>query len=106
MDCPRCGGSLTQYQLADADTVACDDCIYVGVAVDHTSEKGSRESWTEALDRFYQQHSAEQVEELLDHEDVPVPDDVKPIFERADEADGDAADGDGSAGKPSAETGN
>ena len=52
MDCPRCGGSLSQYRLGDAETVACDDCIYVGVAVDHTSEPGHRESWTEALDRF------------------------------------------------------
>jgi hypothetical protein len=106
MDCPRCGGSLSQYRLGDAETVACDDCIYVGVAVDHTSEPGHRESWTEALDRFYQQHSEEQVEELLDHEDITVPADVKPIFERPAEADGDAADGDDSSGKQSAEPGN
>lgn len=85
MDCPRCGGSLTQYQLADAETVACDDCIYVGVSVDHTSEKGQRESWTEALDRFYQEHSAEQVEEVLAHEEVPLSEDVLPVFESAEE---------------------
>jgi len=95
MDCPRCGGSLTEYQLADAETVACDDCSYVGVAVDHTSETGQRESWTEALDRFYQEHSAEQVKEVLAHEEVPLSEDVLPVFESAEaeaSADDDGTD--------------
>jgi len=85
MDCPRCGGSLTRYQLSDAETVACDDCSYVGVSVDHTSEQGRQESWTEALDRFYREHSAEQVQEVLAHEAVALSEDVLPVFEAAEE---------------------
>ena len=75
MDCPRCGGTLTAYKLGDAETVACDDCVYVGVPVDHTSATERPESWTEALERFYEQHRAE---------DVPLSDAVVPVFEDAD----------------------
>jgi len=87
MDCPRCGGTLSSYRLADAETVACDDCIYVGVPVDHTSEGHQRESWTEALDRFYQRHHTS-----ADDETAPTSDAVKPVFETTGEA--TAADGD------------
>jgi hypothetical protein len=92
MDCPRCGGSLTHYQLADAETVACGDCTYVGVPVDHTSEQTHHESWTEALNRFHQEHSAEQ-----DKDTAPFSAAVIPVFEAANgdnESDdpGDAAE--------------
>jgi reverse gyrase len=91
MDCPRCGGSLTSYQLADAETVACDDCIYVGVSVDHTSKNQRPEPWTDALERFYRgQQSVEQVEEIVAHEDVPLSDAVIPVFEAADRTDASA----------------
>lgn len=56
MVCPRCGGPLVFYQLGDAETMACQDCTYVGIAVDHTADGGERESWDDALDRFHEQH--------------------------------------------------
>jgi hypothetical protein len=91
MVCPRCGGSLTAYELSDAETVSCEDCSYIGVSVDHTSSGGRRESWDEAIDRFYEQHR----DETVDAEDVEVlPDDadvldesakIKPTYAAADD---------------------
>jgi len=56
MVCPRCGGRLVFYELGDAETKACQDCIYVGIAVDHTSDADRPESWDDALSRFYEEH--------------------------------------------------
>lgn len=86
MACPRCGGSLTVYQLADAQSVACDDCTYVGVSVDHTSDAQQHESWDDAIERFYQgAKSVEQVKELVDHETVPFSDADAVVEELIDE---------------------
>ena len=60
MVCPRCGGSLVQYQLGDSATVSCQACAYVGVSVDHRPESEQSESWDEALGRFYDQYRIEQ----------------------------------------------
>jgi ribosome-binding protein aMBF1 (putative translation factor) len=106
MVCPRCGGSLTAYELSGAETVSCEDCAYIGVSVDHTSTDGQRESWDEAIDRFYEQHR----DETMDDEDVEVLSDdadvldesekVKPTY-AADDADAREENGDAAAPDPS-----
>lgn len=55
MDCPRCGreGTLTQYALGDRTAAVCERCGFVGVPVDHESERKKRESWEDALTRFF-----------------------------------------------------
>jgi hypothetical protein len=55
MNCPRCGGTLTRYQLGERETVGCQSCEYVGVTVDHTARHGPPESWDDAIDRFEEQ---------------------------------------------------
>jgi hypothetical protein len=52
MDCPRCGGPITVYELGDAVSKVCEDCSYVGVIVDHRREDTDIESWDDALNRF------------------------------------------------------
>lgn len=53
MDCPRCPGPLTIYTLGETRAVVCERCEYVGVPADfRPSADDSKESWTEALDRF------------------------------------------------------
>jgi hypothetical protein len=52
MDCPRCGGHVTVFELEEAVSRVCEDCSYVGVLVDHRPEDASLESWDDALDRF------------------------------------------------------
>jgi len=64
------------YQLGDAETEACQDCIYVGIAVDHTSNDGRPESWDEALARFYEEHGT-----------TPERGKEFPVFETADASD-------------------
>ena len=92
MDCPRCGGTLTVYRLAETETVACEDCAYVGVPVDHTSAAERAESWTEALSRFYEQHRSDTpVDEVVTREGVPRPDAVRPVFEDASASAAEAA---------------
>ncbi|PSQ39343.1 hypothetical protein BRD13_03280 [Halobacteriales archaeon SW_5_70_135] len=51
MACPRCGGRLERYELSDRVEAACVDCGYVGVPVDHGSERARQESWTAAMER-------------------------------------------------------
>ena len=91
MVCPRCGGRLTAYELSDAETVSCEDCSYIGVSVDHTSSGGERESWDEAIDRFYDQHGAESVDEAGTDAQAAVEDEqveaskVKPTYTDPDE---------------------
>jgi len=93
MVCPRCGGSLTAYRLSDAETVSCEDCSYIGVSVDHTSTDGERESWDEAIDRFYEQHrdgSVESDDVEVFEDDIDVLDDadkIKPTYALATDAD-------------------
>jgi len=69
MNCPRCGGTLTRYQLGERETVGCQECEYVGVTVDHTAEHGPPESWDDAIDRFEEQ--GQSVAEIR-REDLPV----------------------------------
>jgi len=54
MECPRCGGSVTIYQLGDRESYVCGDCEYVGIDVEHGAEPGQVESWDEAMERFYE----------------------------------------------------
>ena len=53
MECPRCGESMTHYQLGDSETWSCEGCQYSGVPVEHRSNKSTPESWDECLQRFY-----------------------------------------------------
>jgi len=92
------------YQLGDAETEACRDCIYVGIAVDHTADGDRPESWDEALARFYREHGTmpERGPEFPVFEDATEhsapdaeppareggPDErVRPVFETADASD-------------------
>ena len=58
MDCPRCGGEVETYSLSGNDAEICESCGYVGVAVEHQSERLEFESWNDALERFYENHSS------------------------------------------------
>lgn len=53
MECPRCGGPLSRYQLGEKVSYACDECVYVGIEVSHRTDPRQLESWDEALSRFY-----------------------------------------------------
>lgn len=52
MDCPRCGGNVTVFELDEAVSQVCEDCSYVGVLADHRREDVAIESWDDALTRF------------------------------------------------------
>ncbi|PSQ60345.1 hypothetical protein BRD18_01275 [Halobacteriales archaeon SW_7_71_33] len=58
MACPRCGGRLERYELSDRVEAACVDCGYVGVPVDHGSERARQESWAAAMERVESQVDA------------------------------------------------
>lgn len=58
MACPRCGGTLESYTLSGRRAESCEQCGYVGVSVEHESEPEEVESWNDALERFYEKHSA------------------------------------------------
>ena len=60
MECPRCGGDVTVYRLGSNETVACDDCEYAGIPVEHGSEPQPSESWTAAIERFYDDHHTDE----------------------------------------------
>ncbi|MFC6835921.1 zf-TFIIB domain-containing protein [Halomarina ordinaria] len=53
MTCPRCDSRLERYALGGGATHSCRRCGYLGVSVDHTSERRAPESWTAAFERFY-----------------------------------------------------
>jgi len=55
MACPRCGGRLERYELSDHVEASCADCGYVGVPVDHGSERPRGESWATAIERVEEQ---------------------------------------------------
>lgn len=52
MDCPRCDGQITVFELEDAVSRVCEDCSYVGVLADHRSTDVDTESWNDALTRL------------------------------------------------------
>lgn len=52
MECPRCGADLARYVFDGHETVACEDCGYLGVPVEHSDGYREVESWEEALARF------------------------------------------------------
>lgn len=52
MDCPRCGGHVTVFELEGAVSQVCEDCSYVGVVADHRPEGADIESWDDALSRL------------------------------------------------------
>lgn len=98
MDCPECGGRLVDYRLGDRDAVGCEDCGYVGIDAEHRGRPTERESWDDALDRFYHRRAASAA-----NEGERTDDGVAGRAETSgDEAaptdgavDGDATDGDG-----------
>lgn len=57
MNCPRCGGTVTIYQLDDRESHICGDCEYVGIDVEHGTKPEEVESWDEAMMRFYERFS-------------------------------------------------
>ncbi|MES3517107.1 MAG: hypothetical protein PPP58_05515 [Natronomonas sp.] len=57
MECPRCGGSIEEYVFDGRKAATCVSCGWLGVPVEHRSEKQERESWAEALGRFRQSNS-------------------------------------------------
>lgn len=70
MVCPRCGGRLETLSLGGREAHVCEDCAYVGVPVDHESERDDPESWETAIRRFKRKHSpGEDVE--VDPEPLP-----------------------------------
>ena len=52
MDCPRCGGHVTVFELEGAVSQVCEDCSYVGVVADHRPEGMDVEPWDDALSRL------------------------------------------------------
>lgn len=55
MECPRCGADVTVYRLGSAVSRSCTDCEFVGITVDHHSQRDDTESWDTALTRFRDQ---------------------------------------------------
>ncbi|WP_165872031.1 hypothetical protein [Natrarchaeobius halalkaliphilus] len=53
-ECPRCQGSLERLSLGEASTVACSNCGYADIPVEHDRPRDEPESWRDALNRFYQ----------------------------------------------------
>jgi hypothetical protein len=51
--CPDCDGPMVSYTLDGADAGVCERCGHVGIDADHTADPPARESWSEALSRFY-----------------------------------------------------
>jgi hypothetical protein len=68
MECPRCGGTVTVYRLRGRESFACDDCEYVGIEVEHGSERRPSESWATALSRFRGRESSEERRDTDDAE--------------------------------------
>lgn len=55
MDCPRCGGSLSEYRLDERAATVCEDCGYLDLAAELNGEPEANESWDEALSRYQDQ---------------------------------------------------
>ncbi|MFC3959879.1 hypothetical protein [Halovivax cerinus] len=52
--CPRCQSPLERLSLAETTTVACSRCGFADVPVEHEAEWQERETWHEAMERFYE----------------------------------------------------
>lgn len=85
MDCPECGGPLTDYVLGGREASACERCGWVGIEADHSGTAWIEESWNEALGRFYERH----VETARRRADLP------PVSESVEESPANGTDGDG-----------
>lgn len=87
MECPRCGGTVTVYRLRGRESFACDDCEYVGIEVEHGSERRPSESWATALSRFRGQNRRDEAratdEAAEDERGEDVSDDGVPSAARA-----------------------
>ncbi|HKL29093.1 MAG TPA: transposase [Natrialbaceae archaeon] len=55
-ECPRCGARLESYTLFGRTAWNCERCGYADIPVEHQRESGARESWQDALNRFYDKH--------------------------------------------------
>jgi hypothetical protein len=104
MDCPRCGGAVTVYQLGDRESYVCDDCEYVGIDVEHGAEPEEIESWDEAMERFYERFSgvstgAEAADDETSDEDEVGNRESSAVEHEpdAEAVDGESAPGDGEA---------
>lgn len=96
MECPRCGGRLRSYQLGDANSQACEDCAYVGVFVDHRSQRENPESWDDALSRFRLgegQSDPDDVQRLPDAAPTPFDDDADDSARSGSDSPEDSDDG-------------
>ncbi|MFB6168331.1 MAG: hypothetical protein ABEJ43_05735 [Haloferacaceae archaeon] len=77
MDCPQCGGQLVDYRLGDRAAVGCEDCGYVGIDAEHRGRSTERESWDDALERFYRRRGPPSADdERSDGEDTASADDA------------------------------
>ena len=52
MDCPRCNGTVTHFQLDGRESLLCERCGYVGIIATHESTKQPTESWDDVLRRY------------------------------------------------------
>lgn len=52
-ECPRCRSPLERLSLDGVSTIACTQCGYADVPIEHTSDRSDPESWREAIRRFY-----------------------------------------------------
>lgn len=56
LECPRCGTTLSTFDLDGATAVTCEGCGYAGVEADHSGEPRLVESWEDAFARFQEDH--------------------------------------------------
>jgi hypothetical protein len=109
MHCPRCGGDFETYTMWGRDATVCGSCGYVGVSVEHKSDREERESWDHAIRRFYERNTTATVEDEAVDDDAAVLTEVSSESENdpdsADEADetGPTPTGDGSESKEESE---
>jgi hypothetical protein len=100
--CPRCGGELERYELGGRAESSCSDCGYVGVPVDHASDRETPESWGTAIRRFKRKHADPDAPE----EGSPPEGDADRETESGDDAPEDAlADGDPGRSAPDSDPG-
>jgi|GEM_PF-2211853 len=52
MECPRCNGTVTQFQLDGRQSLLCEQCGYVGIIATHESTRQPTESWDDVLQRY------------------------------------------------------
>ncbi|WP_254809615.1 hypothetical protein [Natronosalvus amylolyticus] len=54
-ECPRCQTPLERLSLGEVTTLACNNCGFADVPVDHESRPREYESWRDAFNRFYEE---------------------------------------------------